>query len=293
MARSHGGAVNCHGPSGVYATLLAKIMPDISAAHSFKSWTSAKSGWARSRRAFRALWGQMPNQKLEHRYGRAATDTCPLCRSARDGVGHILGQCPRLKGAHIKRHDTAVRTIFKALRHATAAPAYCVVDAGVEARSMRGVHADRPPAWALPNTPESDLDKMRPDILVLHNRDARGNVLTPGLPNKAVIFEVGYCSDFGHEDRAAVKRDQHKALADALRAADWTVEGPHAITIGRCGTIPTATAQTLVNVGMLAKTIDTCLADIHIQAVNAVGDIETIRRSLLKGLPPGRPPEPP
>jgi hypothetical protein len=189
----------------------------------------------------------------------------------------------RLRGAHIKRHDEAVRTVFRALRHASIIDsAYCVVDAGVAAREMRGVYANRPPAWAvLPTIPEATLERMRPDILVLHNRDSQGAEVHPNEPKRAQIFEIGYCSDLSHGERAAMKHAQHEELASALRAAGWMVQATCVVTIGRCGTIPTATEQALTTAGVPRPVLNTCLTDLHLQAVVAVSDIESLRRTLV------------
>jgi ribonuclease HI len=95
------------------------------------------------------------------RAARTALDRgcCPLCADARRRkphratIAHILGNCrPAYAAAYIKRHDTAVKRIYHAIRHAPLQTAYIVMDAGSLQDLPDGVHQKRLPPWLLPDS---------------------------------------------------------------------------------------------------------------------------------------------
>ena len=80
----------------------------------------------------KANYGLLWNQKLAHRYKKAATPNCPLC-GCPDSMGHCLsGPCKSSTHAGLVRgrHDTLLRDVLKAISKGTKGAELKAVDAG-------------------------------------------------------------------------------------------------------------------------------------------------------------------
>jgi hypothetical protein len=253
---------------------------------SFQMWKDSKLTWAQKMKATKALYGQLPNAKLEHRWGWRPTPFCTLCAASGlpgvlDGTGHVLGGCQHavMRAHYIERHNEAVRRITAALLLGRG-DAYVVADAGAPEKLPRGVHSTRLPAWLLPDTDPETLAKMRPDILLVTSRDAEGNVRKGHTESRTVdLFEVGYCCDTKHAEKAAQKADQHRVLASLLRGAGWTVHY-RVITLGHAGTIPTTAATETLAAGAPAHAVTSCMRKLARHAVEYLDRISRTRQTL-------------
>ena len=93
---------------------------------------------------------------------------CPLCRTCADSSTHALLECSRLKAMHIKRHDSTVRKILRALQRRTygGGSYYTILDACKAAElGALGAAAKRLPRWLLPALNDDERAVLRPDIL--------------------------------------------------------------------------------------------------------------------------------
>ena len=96
----------------------------------------------------------------------------------------------------------------------------------------------------LPNTPEEERTKMRPDLLLvkgLTQREANNwsNDLRVHDKKRYIIhiFEIGYGSDTCLDNKERTKLDQHTKLITALQEEGWTTNYT-ALPLGTTGGIP-------------------------------------------------------
>ena len=284
-ARASGACTNHKHPTGVYDGAWAAAVPTLDP-ECTAAWRT-RLPFPSGRRIFRARWGLMPNNMLEHRYKRAPTPNCPLC-GMHDGVGHILGRCehPTLKSAYISRHNEALRQCTKTVLLGVGSTAYVVADAGRAELLPTGVHSTRLPAWLLPAAPETERCKMRPDLLIIHHCDEHGNLMASlpadkgGGPLKQItLLELGYCSDTKHAVKAVEKRAQHADLVERLEKDGWAVTYL-VITLGNTGTVPSAVATALEEAGAPKDRIKPCIRKLCNHAMATALTIETTRHAL-------------
>ena len=86
-----------------------------------------QAGWL-----YRFVWGQLYTGKLAKRYGRAATDACPLCGWP-DSCGHVGGGCRALSPLYINRHNAAVRLVAEYVQNGAHGASLVSCDAGAQA----------------------------------------------------------------------------------------------------------------------------------------------------------------
>ena len=180
-----------------------------------------------------------------------------------------------------------------------------VMDAGAESDQPAYACGTRLPPWLLPGVAVDVLCKLRPDImlieglqsamlppyhtkegraalLALSHAEARGNCIGNPIVH---IVEVGYTADRLHPEKFAEKTDQHKVLAEHLRAAGWTVQY-HVVTLGVSGTVCSSLHTTLVkHLGVEACAAKACMQWLHKQAVHKLQSIVRTRRELERKPP--------
>jgi ribonuclease HI len=260
-------------------------------------WTNSQITHGNKVLVLKARSGTLYNQKLAHRYKRAATDRCPLCGQP-DSVGHILGGCRHrtLKGHYISRHDKAVRKIFRALQKGPQGGHFCIMDAGkMQTALQEAANGKRIPEWVLPDVDPDLLSKMRPDILRI--KGLRSNLaqteINEALHTKAgltiQIIEVGYGPDTRWRETLAKKREQHARLKEALEAAGWEVE-EHLFILGRAGTCYTHNLNTMMDLGITKEQATKLLNKLHVHAVTKLREIVIARRRLERNQQ-GKPPD--
>ena len=139
---------------------------------------------------------------------------------------------------------------------------------------------------------DTTLAKMRPDTLRIQGLPAAPTQedIDLALRHKGLcrvqVVEVGYCSDTRWRDRVAQKREQHEELITALRAAGWTVEGPHVIVLGVCGAVYASGKEALQKLGFSPTRASALLTELNCLAVQWAHDISCTRRRLERA--PGR-----
>ena len=283
--------------AGIYASAWEDALPTLDKGVSCHMFADAAVTWKQVTLTMKARWGQLWNRKLAHRYGMAASDSCPMCGQA-DSVGHMLGGCshPHPQALRIARHDGAVRMLQTAISKGNMAGAFTVMDAGTQASLPDGVHGKRLPAWLLPGIADAERVKMRPDLLVAQGLTAADmRELNAGeLPLEHVkhrihihVFELGYCGDTSYASKDEVKRAQHERLVAELRTRGIKVHY-HVVLLGRCGTMQTETRRMLQDVlGMDRGTAETCMQKLHRHAVQYVEKFYTARQLIDNPAPGG------
>ena len=316
--------------AGIYATAWNAIAPAMHRPSCSQTWTDAQITWRQSMLAFKARWGQLWNQKLAHRYGRAPTPNCPLCGEP-DSVGHLLGGCTHREcvAMKIERHNAAVRMVHDTItRNSKQGGCYTIMDACPANNLPEGVQGTRLPPWLLPNGhPAADeLQKCRPDILIIEglpaaaiagkgaaeiramlHHSANSDSNRESLKIKLHLLEVGYCGDTRHAERDQEKQEQHARLLNILTLPHTpTSGGPTAdppfklsavvlhppITLGRTGTLPTSLIATLKGpLQVPGPDATACATRLHRHAVHYVERMYEHRTVCLAK--PGAPPRHP
>ena len=99
---------------------------------------------------------------------------CPLCAHLSptapplDTAGHILGACPLLSAPIIARHNRAVTLLHRYISTGSLGGNFTILDATSRRSLPPGVFSNRIPTWILPQVDPTTLDRVRPDILILH-----------------------------------------------------------------------------------------------------------------------------
>ena len=259
-------------------------------------WKRGKVSEAALRSCFKFAWGQFFNKKLAKRYAIryrkgepvATDDCCPLC-GLPDSCGHIQGGCRhrQMQAMYIARHNKAVRKIARTLQRRSAqGGCYMVMDACKREDLASYEAADsRVQGFLLPNVPEADRLRMRPDILRVLRLPAaptqaqKDQACTQKHLHKVQIVEVGFTPDTRWQDKMEDKRKQHAELVDALNAAGWTVE-LHVVLIGHCGTVYKSGLAALEKMELSKSDASSLLADLSLHAVVAAHEIGMARRRL-------------
>jgi ribonuclease HI len=243
--------------------------------------------------SFRAKWGLIWNNKLAFRIGRSNTMACPLCNHPTDSTGHILAGCQHhdMHALYIKRHNIAVRIIAKAILRGENGGGIMIMDAGRKEDLPAGMYGTRVPQWLLPECPEDELLRMRPDILIIPTIPAASNpaetfdCTSEASQHTVFILEVGYCSDTRHSQKQSEKAQQHQKLADMLRLQGYKVEYKelHALSLGYAGSITKDLVTCLRGLAVSATKCDELCKALHKHALLSTENIVKARRLLERG----------
>ena len=265
--------------TGLYATLWHSCVGCLHPPSLSHIWTDNQTTWYQAVLAFKARWGQLYNNKLAYRYGKAPNPLCPSCKTEPDSVGHMLGGCqePTCKAMAIQRHNEAVRIIQKSVtKSGPFGGCYCIMDACPAGSLPPGVDNTRLPPWLVPaDHPQAqELMNMRPDLVFLsglpsnlvHRKSDAENRATIRLRPKRMkihILEVGYCADTLHSEKNEEKATQHAKVVNILTEPYKPIGGldgaplrsaPFAresviyhppITLGRTGSLPASLPTTM------------------------------------------------
>jgi ribonuclease HI len=250
---------HCTAPEkGIYAKAWhAATSTSLCGKHSHRFWDNQPINVART--VMRLRWGREYNAKNAMHMNKPYASNgkldgiCPLPRCGLpDGCGHMLGGClnPDIRSMIIKRHNDAVQLLYKAILASDLGGCYAVMDAGHMPGEM--LHS-RIPKWMLPNTPDTERARMRPDLLLVSGitqRDANTWADDQVVDNKrqhtVYLIEVGYGSDNCLEDKERTKLEQHTRLVEALQQEGWNVVYT-AMPLGTTGGIPNSAVKTLAD----------------------------------------------
>ena len=253
--------------ASVYAQAWSETTHDPEGPHPTVSnamWNSSKVPYATLVQTLKSRYGCLWNAKLAHRFkrpylprkahGHALSAACPLC-SGSDSIGHILGECghPILKALHIRRHDEAVRMIFKAIQKGCRGGNFSIMDAGTsDTIRVAGAATKRIPPWVLPHVPSDELNRMRPDIMIIDSLPQQPTDADIAYAHSCTVHlvEVGYGPDTRWKETLEKKKQQHQRLKEALAQAGWTNVVEHVIVLGRAGCVYRNAQTTLEQLGL-------------------------------------------
>jgi ribonuclease HI len=224
--------------------------------------------WGTRRLSLRYRGGGIYNNKLAHRYGLSATDTCPLC-PRQDGQTHMLLECEHhdMHNMHCKRHNQAARAVLESVaKH----------DLGATiVQSHIGVSDELTSALAgVPNhIPGIPADLPRPDFtLHLPGHD--------GAPPRVLIIEVKYGADTLLEGKYDTVANH---LRPTVRAASryYRCEAKLLfIALGVGGRIPTLVYQHLLELGIPRRAAHNLCNHLNMLATQWLHKIVAGRRAL-------------
>lgn len=143
----------------------------------------------------------------------------------------------------------------------------------------------RVPAFLLPDVPDADRLRMRPDILRVLGLPATPteeqieSACISKHRHTVQVVEVGYTSDTRWLEKVQEKKAQHARLVAALTVAGWTVES-HVILVGHYGTVYKSGRAALLELGLSKADASSLLEELSVQAVVAAHEIGMARRRL-------------
>lgn len=273
----------------LYTTKWAEASPNLDPRASNAYMTHPAAGHSLRRFIQNARHGGMICPSRLALFKLRDSDQCGLCahihrsrgtEPERGTAGHLTGHCshPKLVGARIAKHNTAVRIIAECLHHGNNGGGYMIMDATSRADLPEYCAGLRPPSWLCPQISAGDRDRMRPDILFipkLPRSTAERFVTSPPTDKSAYpvyLIEVGYASDLHHSEKVIQKQAQHAALAAAMRADGWTVHYDTAqiVTLGHGGTIPRTLEPLLKELGVKPQSAKNCCTRLHMHSLTAL-----------------------
>ena len=291
--------------TGCYANLWHAAVDNLHPKSISRLWSDSQISWYQATLAFKARWGQLYNNKLAFRYGRAPDPMCPICRKEPDSVGHLLGGCqdPTCKAMAILRHNEAVRILHRTISKSSRfGGCYCVMDACPAAALPNGVDSTRLPGWLLPagHPYAAALATLRPDLVLIEglpsnlvhgksDQDIRALVKRRAKRIKIHIIEAGYCGDTSHAEKDDEKAAQHTTVVRILTGQpDPNQPSPPPrnlnthfdhnrvfyhppVTLGRTGTLPASLLTTMKNhLGVNSGATNDCMGKLTRHAVHYV-----------------------
>jgi ribonuclease HI len=155
--------------------------------------------------------GNLHNQKLAHRFGKALTPNCPVCGRL-DSANHVLsGPCSAQHQAGVtERHNGAVRLIAKAISKSSRGADLCFVDAGSEdkanAEGLTFAGRNRQQWLALKAKLLASNTTSRPDILLVEG-GAHASATA-----EITAIEIKYCPDTSPAAQLVRAQAQHQNL---------------------------------------------------------------------------------
>jgi hypothetical protein len=196
-----------------------------------------------------------------------------------------------MKPLYIERHNTAARTMLKAIRKGAHGAWHTVCDIGKQEKMKNIVHQyqNRIPSWILPNESPDMRGKCRPDILIVEGlKEGTSPNRNEFHRYKMIIVEVGYTSDTRWQEKVLEKQSQHAELIAALERQGWHVDS-HIILLGVAGCVYTKhTVAPLHKLGMTHNnSLKKLLMKLHRLSIQWLDYIVTHRYSLTNSTRPG------
>jgi hypothetical protein len=266
-------------------------------------WTATSCPWRMIKTVLGVRYGTMWtasralmfNKPYVTAQGERSDGMCPLCHSALDTPGHILGSCSALAAYHISRHNKAVCFIQNAVMNGFLGGCYTIMDATARTDLRDGVAGTRIPPWMLPDMDPATISRLRPDLLLVQGLSAvdvtRNNLHDPAVlsffQRKCTIhiLEVGYTSDASYITSLSRKHFQHIQLCRALVSAGWRLSlhhtSPyHILMLGMTGHIFKPCSDIFLALGLTKTASQTLMRKLHVHAVQFADSIIRLRRRL-------------
>ena len=154
-----------------------------------------------------------------------------------DTAGHLLGACahPNLASIIIKRHNVALTKIYNCIAlHSPLNQFYTILDATDQHSLPHGVSSNRIAKWILPQIPDEERLKLRPDLMIFEHLPS--HIASSVDPNRALlpyeialfkqlatvhVFELGYTSNLSLTQLRKLR--QHTLLVRHLINEGWNV----------------------------------------------------------------------
>jgi ribonuclease HI len=281
-------------------------------AQSSRYMTSRKFVHSERRIMKKLMYGVFQTQKRDHmmRPDVFPSPQCVLCQgrgpdaAARrildsdgtgdDGCGHVMGGCTHrvLSACYIKRHNEAVAAIAKVVANGSRGRWLQVADLrkeclGEMSEEQQQLVASRIPAYMLPEVPDGERLKMRPDIMFVDGMEEgwqAEEVTAARLQDMkrrctVYILEVGYCRDNAALRKRAEKKRQHALLRRALRKEGWKVEDMP-IVLGHCGSVYGHELDLLQKLGVTKQDALALLKWLHEHAVKSTCGVARLYQQL-------------
>jgi hypothetical protein len=220
------------------------------------------------RLAIKYRMGQIYNQKLVHRYGRADDANCPLCGEP-DSQSHMLGGCthPTMHDIYCKRHNSAATLILLHF-HLQGTPTTPI-------QTHVGRPGNVPTLRGLPDVvPGCNNSHARPDFTL---RDTNVH-----------LVELKYGQDTRLEEKL---RGIYDTLLPTKAAVERTTNMHaviHPILIGVGGRIPDSTFTGLVTLGATPEQAEKLCSKLNQHAVTWLHKTVLARRRLERSERPPR-----
>ena len=177
--------------------------------------------------------GNFPTRAAMSIVDRTRNKSCRRCSCPNETLGHILGQCPFVKGKRIKRHDHIVNLVSDEIKKSH--PPGCVR------------------TWSEPTLRDGEGNNWRPDLVV-------------SIPAGTYIVDVTvrYEGDGGRL-HAAYQEKERKYQCIRSAAADLCATPTDSVTVvpivlGSRGAIPQFTTEALTILGLKRRGFWRCLA---------------------------------
>lgn len=295
----------CAGASshGHYTTLQESIHSTAEPSVSNWLWSTASCPWRMIKTVLAVRYGTlwtasralMMNLPYITASSRNVDGLCPVCRSAPDTPGHILGACPALTAYHISRHNKAVCFIQDAVKNGSMGGCFTIMDATSLTDLPDDVADTRIPSWMLPGLDPTIRARLRPDLLLVQGLSV-SDVVSHNLSDPVVlsrfqrtctvhILEVGYTSDASYLTSLSRKHFQHVTLCRALVAAGWKLSIQHSspfhiLLLGMTGIIFKPCSDILLALGISKSSSLILMRKLHVHAVQFADSIIRLRRRL-------------
>ena len=286
--------------NSLYAKLWREVNPMLLPSVSHLFWdhftrSSKKVKTCTVRNTIKLRHGTFWNAKLAKRFckpyiGASISDgMCPLC-GAPDSGTHVLGACTHklLKGLYIERHNEAVATVGKAIMEGARGGCLAVLmaDAGWHGKVTGLSDESRIPRQVLPDVPEAELRRMRPDIMLFEKSSEDDLPLSvQDLQHaqhrrrcKVHVIEVGFCTEISYFQKFKEKCEQHSLLLEHLRNAGYDDVQLHPLIFGSTGGMFRLTASHLMHVGVARSRVETLLQEMHWKTLQRLEQIVGTRR---------------
>ena len=198
-------------------------------------WTGAYAN--RINRSYRTCQGSHRSRKCHLCYKLMLLGKLQPHEVLDDTAGHLLGACahPNLASIIIKRHNVALTKIYSCIAlHSPLNQFYTILDATDEHSLPHGVSSNRIAKWILPQIPDDERRKLRPDMMIFEHLPS--HIASSVDPNRALlpyeiarfkqlaivhVFELGYTSNLSLTQLRKLK--QHTLLVRHLINEGWNV----------------------------------------------------------------------
>ena len=284
----------------IYSNLHDNLVPDMHLPTANISTTTKPKNitYPMKRNVLRYKTGTLWNAKLAQRFKRPygahpthlhrGQGMCPHCGNP-DSGSHIAAACshPYMKGLYIQRHNELTIIIAEALSRGKHGGGIVAIDAGSTALAAGLTHQSRIPMEVTLDIPDEDRNKMRPDILLIKNRDAREPICLSSLTDEShrsnahvFIGEISCGADTRYHTKFTEKLEQHARLKEALQRKQYAKVEVLPLIIGVAGTTYMSCYENLLTLGLERPAAIACMTKLHFCSVRRLDQIIRTRRHM-------------